>query len=137
MPPRPFPLSMNTGVDICHAKRFEKYIPHHPLDSCVAALPLSSAMPGSRTPGSREYRLLYRLMDKVFTAAEQREFWRRFEGLDHGQRSTRSRVVAFLGGRYVSWSFVLSFFFPSSSSSSFSSRAVSFLRCVLAVLRFT
>ncbi|KAI4725922.1 hypothetical protein E4T49_06310 [Aureobasidium sp. EXF-10728] len=66
MPPRPFPLSLSVGTDLCHHTRFLKYFPlHQHLSSTTTFL-------SSQT-------LLFRLFDKAFLPSEQRAFWRKFQ----------------------------------------------------------
>ncbi|THY59092.1 hypothetical protein D6C98_02828 [Aureobasidium pullulans] len=67
MPPRPFPLALNIGTDVCHTARFKKYFIQHP---------------------TYRHSGLFRLFDKLLLPSEQKAFWKRFplgkevEGID-------------------------------------------------------
>lgn len=83
MPPRPFPIPITIGTDLCHYPRFMKYVPPLPQKTGVS--------------------VLYSLFDKVFTPNEQREFWRKwgnFGGIRE-KEARREGVGRWLGGRYV------------------------------------
>ncbi|THZ59831.1 hypothetical protein D6C85_09933 [Aureobasidium pullulans] len=57
MPPRPFPLALNIGTDVCHTARFKKYFIQHP---------------------TYRHSGLFRLFDKLLLPSEQKAFWKRF-----------------------------------------------------------
>ncbi|TIA63596.1 hypothetical protein D6C77_01953 [Aureobasidium pullulans] len=57
MPPRPFPLALNIGTDVCHTARFKKYFIQHP---------------------TYRHSGLFRLFDKFLLPSEQKAFWKRF-----------------------------------------------------------
>lgn len=103
MPPRPFPLPLAIGTDICVYTRFLKYLPS-PLPS--PSTHVSTTTASLRPWQSKERTLdpeiglpksLFRLLDKVFTAREQRMFWERWcgrGGLKVGADFSRLRVGA-------------------------------------------
>lgn len=85
MPPRPFPLPYNIGVDIAQSTRFQKYINH-----CSSQKNVTKTRP------------IYRLLEKLMTPPEQRDFWMKYRSLSWIKHHKRKMAcTAHIAGRCV------------------------------------